>query len=94
MRSPDMQRTKGWQTGYWTNSNRVPWDLGVSDRWYHILDASRTCLLMLRWHDEIETDSELARVLPLVFPGGLVRGVVDETVVFPTPIGIEIRRIA
>lgn len=53
------QRTKGWQTGYWTNSDRVPRNHGISDHWYHILDASWTCLLMLRWHDEIECDPRL-----------------------------------
>jgi len=52
-------RSKGWETGYWTNSNRVPWKSGVTDRWYHILDASWTCLLMLRWYEELDQDARL-----------------------------------
>ena len=52
-------RSRGWDTGYWTNSNRVPWDHGITDKWYHILDASWTALLMLRWHDDIEPDNRL-----------------------------------
>jgi len=52
-------RSRGWDTGYWTNSNRVPWERGVKDTWYHVLDASWTCLLMLRWHEDIESDARL-----------------------------------
>ena len=54
-------RSKGWETGYWTNSNRVPWERGVTDKWFHVLDMSWTCLLLLRWHEELEED---ARILP------------------------------
>jgi hypothetical protein len=52
-------RSKGWETGYWTNSNRTPRESGISDRWYHILDASWTALLMLRWYEELEADPRL-----------------------------------
>jgi len=52
-------RSLGWETGYWTNSNRTPRERGVSDRWYHILDASFTALLMLRWYEELEADPHL-----------------------------------
>jgi hypothetical protein len=52
-------RSKGWETGYWTNSNRTPRERGISDRWYHILDASWTALLMLRWYEELEADPRL-----------------------------------
>jgi hypothetical protein len=55
----EIARSKGWETGYWTNSNRCPRDHGVTDRWYHVLDASWTCLLLLRWHDELEQDPRL-----------------------------------
>jgi len=54
-----VNRSRGWQTGYWTNSNRVPWKSGVTDRWYHLLDASWTCLLMLRWYEELDQDARL-----------------------------------
>jgi len=52
-------RSKGWETGYWTNSNRTPRERGITDEWYHILDASWTCLLMLRWYEELEKDERL-----------------------------------
>ena len=52
-------RSQGWETGYWTNSNRTPRERGITDRWYHVLDASWTALLMLRWYDELEADPRL-----------------------------------
>jgi len=55
----DYNRSKGWRTGYWTNSNRVPRELGVSDRWFHTLDCSWTALLMLRWYEDLEPDERL-----------------------------------
>ncbi len=54
-----VQRSKGWQTGYWTNSDRVPRERGLSDRWPHVLDMSWTALLMLRWNEDIEPDPRL-----------------------------------
>lgn len=53
------QRSKGWETGYWTNSNRSPHERGVTDAWYHVLDASWTALLMVRWYEELESDPSL-----------------------------------
>jgi len=53
------QRPKGWEHHYWTNSNRSPRDHDISSEWYHILDCSWTALLMLRWHEELETDPRL-----------------------------------
>ena len=52
-------RSAGWETGYWTNSNRTPRERGISDAWYHILDASWTALLMLRWYTELDADPRL-----------------------------------
>ncbi|CAN5653637.1 hypothetical protein BH10CHL1_BH10CHL1_31200 [soil metagenome] len=52
-------RSLGWETGYWTNSNRTPRERGISDAWYHVLDASWTALLMLRWYEELEADTRL-----------------------------------
>ncbi len=54
-----VNRSKGWATGRWMNSNRVPWERGVTDQWFHVLDASWTCLLMLRWHGELDPDPRL-----------------------------------
>ncbi len=52
-------RPKPWSQAFWTNSNRCPHNHGVSPEWYHVLDASWTCLLMLRWYDDIEKDPRL-----------------------------------
>jgi hypothetical protein len=52
-------KTEGWETGYWTNSNRSPREQGVTDQWYHVLDASWTALLMVRWYSELEPDQRL-----------------------------------
>jgi hypothetical protein len=54
-----VRRTKGWDSGHWTNSNRVPWERGVTPDWYHVLDASWTCLHMLRWYRELDADPRL-----------------------------------
>jgi len=54
-----VRRSRGWDTGYWTNSDRVPRARGVDPSWYHVLDASWTALLMLRWHEDIEPDQRL-----------------------------------
>jgi|TARA_B100000315_G_scaffold34549_3_gene29228 hypothetical protein len=53
------QRPRGWDEAYWTNSNRSPENFGVSTDWYHLLDASWTALLMLRWHEEFGADPDL-----------------------------------
>ncbi|WP_308635483.1 hypothetical protein [Paenibacillus silvisoli] len=57
----EVNRSKGWETAYWGNSNRNP----VSDVHpvatapYHVLDMSWTALLMLRWYEELEKDARL-----------------------------------
>ena len=71
-------RPKDWDEEYWANSNRSPENLGVSTDWYHLLDASWTALLMLRWYDELEPDPALLdyartyadRLLALQDPSG------------------------
>ncbi len=52
-------RSKGWDTYYWGNSNRNPvtWDASRSP--FHILDMSWTALLMMRWNNELEQDQRL-----------------------------------
>jgi len=52
-------RAEGWETGYWTNSDRTPRERGITDAWFHILDASWTALLMLIWYQELEPDARL-----------------------------------
>lgn len=56
-----VQRSLGWDTAYWGNSNRNPihpWQ-SVKLAPYHVLDMSWTALLMLRWHEELERDQRL-----------------------------------
>ena len=53
------RRTLGWETGYWSNSNRTPIERGIDESWVHILDASWTTLNMVRWYTELEPDPRL-----------------------------------
>jgi len=53
------RRSRGWDSGFWMNSDRCPQERGITPEWYHIADASWTCLLMLRWHEDIEPDTRL-----------------------------------
>jgi hypothetical protein len=52
-------RSKGWDTFYFGNSNRNPytWDARTSP--YHILDMSFTANQMLLWYSELEKDKRL-----------------------------------
>ncbi len=60
-------RSKGWQTAFWGNSDRNPVNRpagepsksDVSIAPYHVLDMSFTSLLMLRWYEELEKDARL-----------------------------------
>lgn len=54
-------RSKGWNTSYWGNSNRNPYSWNPREAPFHILDMSWTALLMLRWYDELEQDQRLLR---------------------------------
>ena len=55
----ELRRPEPWSTAYWTNSNRSPENFGITTDWYHLLDASWTALLMLRWYEELEADDGL-----------------------------------
>jgi len=55
----EIRRPQLWERAYWTSSNRSPREYGISADWYHILDASWTALLMLRWYEELEQDERL-----------------------------------
>jgi len=55
----EYRRPRGWDHASWSNSNRSPRDHGISSQWYHVLDASWTALLMLRWYEELEQDKRL-----------------------------------
>ncbi|MDD4777034.1 MAG: hypothetical protein PHV53_01970 [Fermentimonas sp.] len=52
-------RSSGWETHYWGNSNRNPYTWNPAESPFHILDMSWTALLMLRWFDELEKDERL-----------------------------------
>ncbi|MDD3308994.1 MAG: hypothetical protein PHY69_03410 [Dysgonamonadaceae bacterium] len=54
-------RSKGWDSYYWGNSNRNPYTWNPRESPFHILDMSWTALLMLRWYDELEKDKRLLR---------------------------------
>lgn len=52
-------RSKGWDTYYWGNSNRNPYTWDARKSPFHILDMSWTAILMLRWYEELEKDERL-----------------------------------
>jgi hypothetical protein len=61
-----LNRSKGWGTAFWGNSDRNPVNRLAGSRSadpriapYHVLDMSWTSLLMLRWHEELEPDERL-----------------------------------
>lgn len=54
-------RPRGWDEAVWCNSDRCPKGYGISVNDVHILDASWTCLQMLRWYDELEPDPRLLK---------------------------------
>jgi hypothetical protein len=55
----EVNRSRGWDTFYWGNSNRNPITRDAKYSPYHILDMSWTALLMLRWYEELEQDDRL-----------------------------------
>jgi hypothetical protein len=54
-------RPETWDAATWINSNRAPYNFGINEHWFHVLDASFTGLLMLRWHEELEADPRLLK---------------------------------
>lgn len=75
-------RSKGWDTRYWGNSNRNPYTWNPRESPFHILDMSWTALLMLRWYEELEHDERLLRyaedyaeaLLRIQYPDGYFPG--------------------
>ncbi|UCG86571.1 MAG: hypothetical protein JSW71_22180, partial [Gemmatimonadota bacterium] len=90
----EYRRPRGWDHSYWSNSNRSPRDNGISSDWYHILDASWTSLLMLRWHGELEQDDRLLqyareygeRLITLQTPDGFFPGWLHPETQEPGPV--------
>ncbi|MBI9065260.1 MAG: glycoside hydrolase family 88 protein, partial [Marinilabiliaceae bacterium] len=52
-------RSKGWNTAYFGNSNRNPYTYDVAESPLHILDMSCTAYFMLLWYEELEKDDRL-----------------------------------
>ncbi len=52
-------RSKGWGTHYFGNSDRNPYTGDTKKAPYHILDMSFTASLMLDWYNELEKDPRL-----------------------------------
>lgn len=54
-------RSKGWNTYYFGNSNRNPVTWNAAQSPYHILDMSFTAWQMLQWHSSLEKDDRLLK---------------------------------
>lgn len=52
-------RSKGWGTYYFGNSNRNPYTYKAKEAPLHVLDMSFTTSLMLSWYNELEKDERL-----------------------------------
>lgn len=52
-------RSKGWDSYYWGNSNRNPFTWDIKRSPFHILDMSYTAYWMLCWYEELEKDTHL-----------------------------------
>lgn len=55
----EYNRSKGWDTYYFGNSNRNPYTNDPKKSPFHILDMSYTAYLMLIWYDELEKNKRL-----------------------------------
>ena len=54
-------RSWGWDTRYFGNSDRNPYRQSSKNSPLHILDMSFTAYLMLTWYDELEKDERLLK---------------------------------
>ena len=54
-----LNRSKGWDTYYFGNSNRNPYSRDAAKSPFHILDMSFTASLMLTWYADLEKDKRL-----------------------------------
>ncbi|MDQ2863224.1 MAG: hypothetical protein M3R50_06165 [Bacteroidota bacterium] len=52
-------RSKGWASYYFGNSNRNPYSGNAIESPFHVLDMSYTACLMLTWYDELQKDERL-----------------------------------
>ncbi|MBD2870582.1 hypothetical protein [Paenibacillus arenilitoris] len=87
-----VNRSKGWDTAYWGNSNRNPvkaWQ-SVRSAPYHVLDMSWTALWMVRWYEELEKDERLLQYA-VRYADALI-GLQDERGYFPAWLDYETLR--
>lgn len=59
MEGKKYNRSKGWKTAHFGNSNRNPYTYGVEESPLHILDMSCTAYYMLLWYEELDKDERL-----------------------------------
>lgn len=76
-----LNRSSGWQTHYFGNSNRNPYTRNAKEAPLHILDMSFTALQMLNWYDELEKDQRLLEYARKY--GDALTGIQDESGFFP-----------
>ncbi|SFS85423.1 hypothetical protein SAMN04487906_1909 [Zhouia amylolytica] len=87
-------RSKGWDTYYFGNSNRNPYSDELKDSPLHILDMSCTSTFMLSWYEELERDERLLHyainyadnLLKLQDTQGFFPGWLDNKTLKPLPI--------
>lgn len=82
-----LNRSKGWETAYFGNSNRNPYTWNAKEAPFHILDMSFTAYLMLTWYDELEKDERLLAYAK-TYADALVQ-VQDEKGFFPGWLSLE-----
>lgn len=94
----EYNRSKGWGTAFWGNSDRNPINRpagrprvrDVRAAPYHVLDMSWTALWMLEWYEELESDPRLLDYTE-AYAGRLLR-LQDEEGFYPAWLDIETER--
>ncbi|RIH65453.1 hypothetical protein D1164_10040 [Mariniphaga sediminis] len=84
-------RSKGWGTYYFGNSNRNPYSRNARVSPYHILDMSFTANQMLLWYSELEQDKRLLdyavryadALIEIQFENGFFPGWLDQETLHP-----------
>jgi hypothetical protein len=74
-------RSRGWSTAYFGNSDRNPYESDPRKAPYHILDMSYTASQMLDWYNELEKDPRLLRYV-MIYAEALLK-IQTETGFFP-----------
>ncbi|HEX6227369.1 MAG TPA: hypothetical protein VFZ52_23290 [Chryseolinea sp.] len=80
-------RSKGWSTLYFGNSNRNPYTNNPKLAPFHVLDMSWTAYLMLTWYDDLEKDERLLKYA-IRYADALLK-IQDERGFFPAWISVD-----